>query len=242
VNTITNGLFFSAVTQLARLPSVGPAYPLANVSLLTWAYRVFDWITQPVVSSPAGIFWDGVTQQNCSESTGQFWTYNQGIWLDGLTSLSILTSSSSYQVRSAQLAEAAQQYFQLGGLNDLPIMIEKGCSVSNGWCNVGGEDGRIFKGVYARHLMYAIRDWIQLGSTSVVTSETDWILNNFWSLLGLGSSSGASGQILFGQLWQGPFQSDNTPWVTHSAGFDLLLACLDITTPPRGKPVNPNVK
>ena len=51
------------------------------------------------------------------------------------------------------LFQASSAYFALGGFHDYQIMIEKGCNVVNGWCDDGGEDGRIFKGAFARYAL-----------------------------------------------------------------------------------------
>ena len=34
--------------------------------------------------------------------------------------------------------------------------------------------------------------------------------------------------ILFGQFYQGPYQEDNTLWISHSAGNDIVLAALEV--------------
>ena len=97
--------------------------------------------------------------------------------------------------------------------------------------NCTGADGREFKGVFVRHLAYAMRDWATTGTASsnaeAAAWARQWVIKHLDSLLQNDASVASGGTVLFGQFYQGPFQEDNTMWISHSAGNDVVLAGLE---------------
>ena len=175
---------------------------------------------------PDGVFLDGL-DKTCTIPEGAPWSYNSGIWLDGLTGLSVALGDASFSDAAFKLAKSADAYFS-GGAAD-GVMREVSCGRPDGNC--GGADGRQFKGVFARHVAYALRDWAEPGTSATNADAAAWarawILRQSASLLSNDSSAlPGQGSVLFGELWQGPFKADDTPWISHSAGNDVVLAAL----------------
>jgi predicted alpha-1,6-mannanase (GH76 family) len=210
VNTITTSLFASGTAALARAPTAAPV--IANRTLPSWSSAAWSWGLLPGLRLPGGgPFLDGVDTHNCSLPVGAAWTYNSAAWLTAGTGLSNLTGDAAFSRAAAALLRGAAAFF--GGPTQ-----ERACG-AGGWCST--PDGRMFKGVLARHVAWALRDW---GPTGAGAFAGAWARENAAALLANGTLWGNQSLPLFGQLWQGPFRRDNTPWVAHSAGLDLLLA------------------
>jgi hypothetical protein len=179
------------------------------------------------MQTSSGVLYDGIAHSNCSVAVGNIWSYNQGVWLDGCTSLSVLTLDPQYSEFAAAMANRSFEYFGLD--NSFHTMFERSCNASTGWCDFDNVAGRMFKGAFVRHLQYAVRDWRSNApwqNLAAANNARDWILDQATSLVVHGTYTDNS--IEFGQLWQGPYIQDNTPWVAHSVGFDLILAALDV--------------
>jgi hypothetical protein len=217
VNTITTSLFASGMSSLARTTR-SDAPIVFNRSAAQWAAAAWAWGTQPGLQvSAGGPFLDGVDTHNCSLPVGEVWTYNSAHWLDAGTSLSALFGSPAYAARSAALLRGAAAYF--GGAGG--VMEERNCGGAGGWCPQS--DGRMFKGVFARHAAWALRDW---RAEAPGAAAAAWACTNAASLDANGTQWRGAALPLWGQLWQGPYAADDTPWVAHSAGLDVMLAAL----------------
>ena len=153
-----------------------------------------------------------------------------GIWLDGLTGLSIALNNATYSNFAYTLAKNAALFFANG--NEDGILREVSCGgIPLGNCT--GADGREFKGVFVRHLAYAILDWSTSGTSAsnkeAATWGRQWISKHLDSLLQNDASVlTKEGTIIFGQFFQGPYQEDDTMWISHSAGNDIVLATLQV--------------
>jgi hypothetical protein len=220
VNSITNALF---LTGTARLALEFPNLSVAGATYLTWSTRAFAWSQRDGLRNGAGVFLDGVAVADCTTPVGDAWTYNDGAWLDGLTTLSQLTNDSTFSDAAFSIFNAATANLSLNG-----ILFERSCDAVDGYC--AKPDGRMFKGVFARAALLATRDWRKVGGAAAsplaAASARAWALRNAASLLALGSLTTQTGDLFLCQLWQGPFKIDETPWVAQSAGLDLLLAAL----------------
>ena len=223
VNTITNGLALTGLVSLQR--ATGSTAPLQGKPLLEWAQLIWQWAQRPGLLTADGVFRDGFGS-DCVTAGGAPWTYNSGIWLDGLTGLSIALANASFSDSAFALAQAAAAHFAGGNADG--VMRELSCGNGEGACD--GADGREFKGVFARHLGYALRDWAAPGTSATNPAAAAWarawILRQSAALLANDADSSPGGTVLFGQLWQGPYAPDNTPWISHSAGNDVVLAAL----------------
>jgi predicted alpha-1,6-mannanase (GH76 family) len=222
VNSITNGLAFTGLVSLQRV--TGSTAPLQGRPMLEWAQLIWQWAQRPGLISADGVFLDGFAA-DCVTPTGSAWTYNSGIWLDGLTGLALATGNASFSDAAFTLAQAAASHFSGGNADG--IMRELSCGNAQGAC--GGADGREFKGVFARHLSYALADWAAPGSSASNAAAAAWarawILKHSASIVSLDAGVlSPGGTPLFGQLWQGPYAADNTPWISHSAAWDVVLA------------------
>ena len=230
VNTITNSLFTTGMARLARINSTlttnhgGRGSSVAapgGATYSEWALRGYVWGQRPGLRvNGVGPYVDGVAVSDCSTPVGSQWTYNAGAWLDGWTSLAVITNDTTFSLDAVDLFTSSITAFE----NAQGIMLETSCNATSGYCNE--PDGRMFKGVFARHVALALRDWAQSGgaaeNNNAVQMVKNWAQTNSNSLLTNGMSPSSN---LLGQLWQGPYNSnDNTPWVAHSAGIDLLLA------------------
>ena len=195
--------------------------------LLEWAQLIWKWAQQPGLLNKDGVFVDGMGP-DCVTPIGAAWTYNSGIWLDGLTGLSVALGDASFSDAAFALAQSSAAFFAAGDAGG--VMREVSCG-AGGDC--GGADGREFKGVYARHLAYAMREWDAPGSPATNAAAAawarGWILNQTASVLARDASSLPDGSPLFGRLWQGPYSPDDTPWFSHSAAWDVVLAALEAT-------------
>ena len=222
VNVITNGLAFTGLVNLQRV--VGPDVQIQGKTTLAWALLIWKWAQTPGLLTKDGVFMDGLGS-DCVTVIGSPWTYNSGIWLDGLTGLSLAQNDTSYSDFAFTLAQSATSFFANGDADG--VMREVSCSQPDGDCS--GADGREFKGVFIRHLAYALKDWTTAGTAAsnapAAAWARAWIAKQAASLLANDASAlPPANTPLFGQLWQGPFEADNTPWISHSAGNDVVLA------------------
>ena len=222
VNSITNGLALTGLVTLQR--ATGSTAPIQGKTMLEWAQLIWAWAQRPGLQKD-GVFLDGLGS-DCKTPGGAPWTYNSGIWLDGLTGLSVALGDASFSDAAFALAQSSAAFFAAGDAGG--VMREVSCG-AGGDC--GGADGREFKGVYARHLAYAMRAWDAPGSPATNAAAAawarGWILNQTASVLARDASSLPDGSPLFGRLWQGPFSPDDTPWISHSAAWDVMLAALE---------------
>ena len=210
VNTITTSLFASGMATLARSP-LAPA-AIAGRPLRAWAAAALSWGAQPGLRLPGGgPFLDGVDTHNCSLPVGAVWTYNSAAWLTAGTALARVTGDAALSRAAGALLRGAAAHFG--------APTEEGACGAGGWC--AQPDGRMFKGVLARHAAWALRDW---RASAEGAFAAGWARANAAALLANGTAWGATGLPTVGQLWGGPFRADDTPWVAHSAGLDALLA------------------
>jgi predicted alpha-1,6-mannanase (GH76 family) len=234
VNAITNELFLSAATKLDALTR--SRSPVTNFTYAQWAEVEWSWFNQTAMYQPQqGIFQDGLSMQNCNEvnPTGAFWTYNQGVLLDGMTRLadasSNTTLSQSLRDFAWQIVTSAISYFSNG--DESNIIRETSCGGPTGNC--GGPDGtgRQFKGAFVRHLGYAAEGMASsVGAAQPHPERLAWLAawgsNVTSSLLTKASNWTSSSSLQFGQMWQGPFATDPSPWVSQGCALDAILATI----------------
>jgi hypothetical protein len=87
-----------------------------------------------------------------AKTTGAYWTYNQGVILSGLVRYAAIFNDPSRITAAATLAKTAVQYYGASTPRG-DVLVETACGAS-GMC--GGLDVQQFKGVFVRHLAYAL--------------------------------------------------------------------------------------
>lgn len=225
VNSIPNELFLSASTRLAALTH--SATPVGNYTYQEWAGVEYGWLmsTPLPVPQPGGgvLFTDGLSTANCSEvnAGGAYWTYNNGVAVSGLSALTAATDDGVYAATGRAVLDTAMAYF---AANEGGVLYERSCG-ADGACS--GQDGRQFKGALVRHVGYALEGLVTSSPTPGATRAryTSFLLNQTASILAHASLD-VPGGVQFGQLWQGPYGEDDTPWVSQVAGLDAVLAAL----------------
>lgn len=233
-NSITNELFFSAAMTLHyafedNLQIIDDIpRSTSGLTFAQWAEKDWTWMNATTLYLPAiGLFNDGMPNNNCSlqaPSQPAIWTYNQGVFLDGMTKFDRLKRNKVSQF-GYEIALKSFSYFS--GSHSDGIMREVSCNSDTGYCD--GQDGRQFKGAFVRHLAYAATSPL-FGDRQVVEiwlkRQVDSILSN--SSLSVTLDSGVRG-LLLGQLWQGPSPiegGDTMPWIGHGSAMDALCSYL----------------
>ncbi len=79
-DAIANELFLSLAAQLYRATGAGV--------YLTWAGREWGWFQNSGLIGPSHLVYDHLAPGTCRPRGTQYWTYNQGVILGGLTALS----------------------------------------------------------------------------------------------------------------------------------------------------------
>jgi predicted alpha-1,6-mannanase (GH76 family) len=235
INAIPNELFLSASLKLERL--TGSEVPVGGNTYSEWAELDWAWWASGPLFVPFGdgvLIADGLAPGPCSgpssNATGPPWTYNQGVLLTGLAQLAVAHNNGTYAALGRTIAETAMTYFAYGNgtAGGSPVLVEKNCG-PDGVC--GGPDGRQFKGVFMRHLVYALPILASFAPDPAAVTEaySAWILAQATSIEANASMQDlATGGTQYSNVWQGPFIADNTPWVSQGAGLDAILAALAV--------------
>ena len=125
-NAITNSLFVILSARLHQRTRE-PAY-------LQWAQRTLDW-------ERAKALYDGTGVVDAPGHRGDYWTYNQGAYIGGLTALHQATGEVRYLDEAATVASSVLA--RAGLATPDGVLVEK--------LGVKG-DASLFKGVFARYL------------------------------------------------------------------------------------------
>jgi len=240
-NAITNELFMDASTQLFLSSNA----TVERVKYESWATQEVNWfLSTRLISSPATtalLVIDGLPGGSCDNNVdpvGEYWTYNSGVLLDGL-------ALHGHSELAVNISKSAISYFTDPLAND-NIMRELACdSAGDGFCS--GQDGKMFKGAFVRHLHYLMRvlhnlpparkyevnlreyeEWIVLQAVSIITKA---------SLTVTDTNTGTPTGLLLNQLWQGPppelmdnikEQISSTPWVAQASALEALIAAFSL--------------
>jgi len=234
INAIPNELFLDCSINLAR--NTGSNNPIGNYTYSDWTKQEWNWFSNSPMPIPQNIpsngllITDGLSTQDCSKinPTGSYWTYNQGVLLSGLARLSISENNNQYANIANTIATTAMYYFNNTNVTGtMGVLTEVSCG-HDGNCN--GQDGRQFKGVFIRHLNYVLPILSQFSPNPSITQELyeNYILEQVSSILNMNTYPVNANSIQFGQLWQGPFMWDNTPWVSQGSALDAIIAGLQV--------------
>jgi len=148
-----------------------------------------------------GLINDGITDQ-CKNNGQTTWTYNQGVLLNGLTMLYSATNNITYLQTASMIIKAV--FDRLTANN---VLMEP--------CTSCDPDQYIFKGIFLRHLGYAVTN--NTLTPNLPNSDT-FFLNNANSLIENAVCPDGS----YGSLWQGPCKNQNT--ASESSALDLLTS------------------
>lgn len=221
VNAITNQLFLTASMRLATLVPGSP--PVSNYTYEGWAATEWAFLNGSAMWQAAtGLYQDGLSEANCSVVApgAAYWTYNQGVLLWGAAALANATATPALTNFAASVASAAVSYFGAQSPDGL-VLRELSCG-SGGLCS--GLDGQQFKGVFVRHLGYALPSLAAVAPAAAASlatalrAQANSILTNAAVVL-----PGAGG-TWFSQLWQGPYVNGTGAYVAQASAIDALLA------------------
>lgn len=196
-NAIANELFLSAAANLAAR-STGSK----KTEDLAWAQKEWAWFSASGMINSDNLINDGLNP-SCQNNQRTTWTYNQGVILGGLASLS-KDSGNTSPLRQAQTIALSA----IGHLSDPAGILHDRCEPS---C---GADGVQFKGIFARNLAV-------LNSAQPLPQYADFLKANAKSIWN--NDQGPDHE--FGQVWSGPFQMANA--AAQTSAIDCLLAAAE---------------
>ena len=134
-NAIANELFLDVAARLALHAHRGQ-----RAGYLDWANREWTWFAASGMINADSLINDGL-DETCHNNGKTTWTYNQGVVLGGLTSLSKAANDPALLEPATRIATAAVAH-----LTDAKGVLHDPCEPS---C---GEDGVQFKGIFTRNL------------------------------------------------------------------------------------------
>jgi predicted alpha-1,6-mannanase (GH76 family) len=197
-NSITNSLFLMLSSDLARLD------PTPETK--AWAERSHTWLVEQKVFDGTGVV-DGPGHR------GDYWSYNQGAYLAGLTAYAELTGSPGEAEEVAKVTEAILT--RSGFVRDDGILIER--LGTSGW------DGCLFKGIMARHLRRT-RDFLSAHHLHPETvAQIDRCLSETARAI-LALDTGKEG--LFPAEWHPGAKNQERNFNTHLSALIALVAAL----------------
>ena len=135
-NAIANELFLSVAAHLAGVERDAGK----RKAYLDWAQREWKWFAASGMINGKGLINDGLTA-SCQNNGRNTWSYNQGVILGGLASLSAASADPALLERAQSIALAA-----ISQLTDEGGILHDSCEPK---C---GADGVQFKGIFARNL------------------------------------------------------------------------------------------
>jgi predicted alpha-1,6-mannanase (GH76 family) len=199
-NAIANELFLSVAAQLA-LNTNG----VEKMTYLKWADKEWDWFAASGMINEQKLINDGL-DNHCHNNRAAEWTYNQGVVLGGLASLSMVENNPQLLVPANQIAMAAIKHLtdKNGILHD---PCEPGCKRSG--------DGVQFKGIFVRNLMFLN----VVSPHKLYANFVDVNANAVWNLARTAKDG-------FSALWSGPAINDGGGALV--SGLDVLVASVSL--------------
>ncbi len=199
-NAITNGLFLILSARL-HTRTGEPAY-------LTWALQTDAWRRNRQL-------YDGIAVVDAPGHRGDYWTYNQGIYLGGLAALYQATGHTAFLDEAAAAAETI--IARSGVVTPDGIIIEK--LGTTGW------DVGLFKGIFARYLGQ-LRDLLRAKNAHVeVATRIDNVLRRTAAaIVAQGPAENGEYRIAWHAGGNDPTHNFNT----HTAALCALVAALPL--------------
>ena len=201
-NAIANELFLSVAAKLAALTQD----PEKKRQYLDWAQREWKWFAASGMINSQNLVNDGL-DTSCHNNHRTTWTYNQGVIIGGLTTLSRLSGDP-------KLLEAAQAIAlsAIARLTDLDGILHDPCEP--GRC---GNDAPQFKGIFVRNLAV-------LNAAAPLPGFRAFLRRNAESIW-----KNRDADDRFGVVWSGP--SDLRTAATQVSALDALLAAAEAEAP-----------
>jgi predicted alpha-1,6-mannanase (GH76 family) len=210
VFAIANELFFSVAASLANRNSSNQAY------YLDWAHRSRHWFENSGLVNAQGLVNDGLNLTTCENDGDTIWSYNQGVILGAYVELAKADPSVSNLTHATSLALAAIRH-----LSDPQQILHDVCEPS---CD---NTAAQFKGVFMRNLRILQQQRQQQHASPQPDLITTFIRNNadsIWAHDRITTTTPSDGEeVLFGQVWSGPFVAPANA-TTQSAALDALIA------------------
>ncbi|MEO8351389.1 MAG: glycoside hydrolase family 76 protein [Chthoniobacteraceae bacterium] len=200
-NAITNCLFLVLSARLHQRTR--------EQSYLDWAERSLAWIR-------AQRLFDGKGVVDAPKHEGDYWSYNQGTYLGGLTAMFQATSDQAYLTEAASAAEAMLE--RSGLVREDQVISEK--LGTSGW------DPGLFKGVFARYLGH-LRDVLnaQKLRPKIATRIDDVLHRSAASMV----EHSVAGNGEFTISWHSGAKDQTHNFNTQTAGLALLVSTLHPT-------------
>lgn len=142
-NTISNGCFFNIAARLARYTG--------NKTYADWAEKIYDWHVDVALITDKYEFYDGrhaLDDGSCGKHDKNQWSYNAGVFLQGVTHLWNHTEDEKWKVATEGILNHTLTKFFRDG-----IVYEQHCETFKS-CN---QDQRTFKGYLLRWMASAIQ-------------------------------------------------------------------------------------
>eukprot|EP01012_Entosiphon_sulcatum_P023539 TRINITY_DN28611_c0_g1_i1.p1 TRINITY_DN28611_c0_g1~~TRINITY_DN28611_c0_g1_i1.p1 ORF type:complete len:347 (+),score=48.17 TRINITY_DN28611_c0_g1_i1:24-1064(+) len=198
-NAITNELF---LVNAMRLHPHAQALGKPQDYFLQWAQREWSWFAATGMINSDNLINDGLTS-DCKNNGQTEWTYNQGVVLGGLALLGTATNNASLHEVAVTIAKAVAQNLVYSIPNT--GVLRESCDTTG--CD---NDGRIFKGIFMRHLGYLLE---VIGHNLPLEQ---FVLTNADSAYSKARCSDGT----YGVAWTGPCAYNNA--ATTSSVLDLM--------------------
>jgi len=211
--SITNTLFGVAAAKLhafGRPGAAGRGYD-------AWATDTWAWLQDvQMLNTSTSLLVDGLGP--ACEPTGAFWTYNQGMFVRlGVEVARLLPAANGTAALNTARAVVAGAAAYYAGDSNMTV-VEKACG--GGSC---GHDGMAFKGVFMRDLGYSM-EALAGGDGAALAWYRSYVANNTAALCSRDAQRVNAAQVAFGEHWTGPYATSAFPYISQTAGIDLLNA------------------
>ncbi len=193
-NAIANELFLDVAAKLAL-----HTHRKQRATYLDWANREWAWFSASGMINSDNLVNDGL-DASCHNNGRTTWTYNQGVVLGGLASLSKVSKTPALLEPASRIASAAITH-----LTDPQGILHDSCEPN---C---GEDGVQFKGIFTRNLA-------QLQTAAPAPAVARFLLTNADSLW----STARTPENRFNTVWSG--QSGPINAGSQTSALDALNA------------------
>ena len=194
-NAITNSLFVVLSARLNRLTK--------NQEYLDWAKKTLDWEKQVKL-------YDGVGIVDRPGHRGDYWTYNQGVYLGGLDAMHEATGEIKYLEEAALVVKSMIE--KSGIVTSEKILLEK--LSTEGW------DVGMFKGICARYWGLLARSLRSAKIRMDVADQIEEVLRaSHEAVLALPQQQG-----IYPLEWQRDARAEVVNFNTHASAILLLMA------------------
>ena len=223
-NAITNALFTVSSFRLYMSTTQEEWY-------LRWAERSFQWFLQSDMWDPStGLINDGLVTATCLNNHQPTWTYNQGVILSAFADAHQLKMAGKWKLpvplsNAFRLIDAVMQRLTSATSQ---VLIEP-CDYNElGQPTDCGPDGKQFKGIFMRHLMYFVDRVGPDGMPTALFQRIQaFVQANAQSILAHAvlPESMSGRDACYGQHWMGGWIGlERCNAISQTSALDALLA------------------